>query len=70
MHLLLVNLLALYFVGCCLATKVFIGILPAARGVWIIVRWANDERRSWANKIVVNKTLIGVHWTMHLMHPN
>ena len=25
------------FVGCCLATKVFIGKLPATRGVWVIV---------------------------------
>ena len=27
----------LLFVGCCLATKVFIGKLPATRGVWVIL---------------------------------
>ena len=25
------------FVGCCLATKVFLGKLPATRGVWVII---------------------------------
>ena len=41
-----------------IATKVFIGKLPA-----------NDERGSWANK-TVTRQLIGVHSAMHLVHPN
>ena len=55
------------FVGHCLATKVFIGKLPATRGVRVI-GWANDDRVSWASKIVC-KTLIGVYLTTHLMYP-
>ena len=31
-------------VGHHLATKVFIGILLATRGVWVIIGSANDER--------------------------
>ena len=38
--------------GHCLATKVFIGKLLATRGVWVIIGLANDEKGSWANKIV------------------
>ena len=40
------------FIGCCLATKVFIGKLLATRGAWVIIGQANDERESWANRIV------------------
>ena len=44
--------IVILFVGHHLATKVFIGKLLATRGAWVIIRWANDERGSWANKIV------------------
>ena len=40
------------FVGCSLATKVFIGKLPATIGVWVIIWQACDEMGSWANKII------------------
>ena len=43
------------FVGSCLATKIFIGILLATGGGWVIIGLADDERGSI---------------TMHLMHPN
>ena len=61
-------------VGSCLATKVFIGNLTAmGRGwQWVIMKYANDEQRSTTNKIHTCSylTVIGVHSTMHLMHPN
>ena len=51
-------------VGRCLATRVFIGKLLAARGVWVRVgKGVMGQQNSC-------KTLIGVHSTMHLMHPN
>ena len=40
------------FVGSCLATKVFIGNLPATGREWVIMKLANDERRSTTNKQV------------------
>ena len=54
------------FVGSYLATKVFIGKLPAIQGGWVIIRYTHDERGSTTNDL----TVIGVHLTMHLMHPN
>ena len=36
----------------CLATKLFIGKLPAAGWVLVIIGQADDESGSWANKIV------------------
>ena len=41
------------FVGSCLATKVFIGNLPAMGRGWIIIKYANDEQRSTTNTIVI-----------------
>ena len=52
-------------VGSYLATKVFIGNLPAMGKGWVIIKLANDEWRS-----TTNMTLIRVHSTMHLVHPN
>ena len=40
-------------VGSCLATKVFIGNLPALGRGWVIIKQANDEQRSTTNKIVI-----------------
>ena len=48
------------FVGSCLATKIFIGNLPAMGRGWVIV---NYQQISYM-------TLSWVHLTMHLMHPN
>ena len=44
-----------------------IGKLPATRGVWVIIGWANDERGHGPTKYSC-KTLIGVHLAMHLMY--
>ena len=41
------------FGGSCLATKVFIGNLPAMGRGWVIIKLANDEQRSTTNKIVI-----------------
>ena len=57
----------LLFVGTCinyLATKAFMGILPATGSGWIIIK---INGRQLLTKLM---TLIGVHSTMHLMHPN
>ena len=40
------------FVGSCLATKVFIGNLPATGRGWVIIKQASDEQRSTTNKSV------------------
>ena len=40
------------FVGSYLAIKVFIGNLPATGRGWVIIKLANDERRSTTNKPV------------------
>ena len=40
------------FVGSCLATKLFIGNLPATGRGWVIIKLVNDERRSTTNKSV------------------
>ena len=40
------------FVGSCLATKVFIANLLATGRGWVIIKLANDERRSTTNKSV------------------
>ena len=58
------------FVGSYLATKVFIGNLPATGRGWVIIKLANDEGRSTTNKPVSYMTLIRVHSTMHLVRPN
>ena len=42
----------LVFVGSYLATKVFIGNLPATGRGWVIMKLANEERRSTTNKSV------------------
>ena len=41
------------FVDHCLATKVFIGKLPATARGWVIIQEANDKRGHWANKVVI-----------------
>ena len=41
------------FVGSCLATKIFIGNLPAMGRGCVIIKEANDEQRSTTNKIVI-----------------
>ena len=53
----------LEIVGCCFVTKGKLLGVGGHRVGYI----CNDERGSWANKIVA-KILIGVHSTMHLMH--
>ena len=40
------------FVGSYLATKVFIGNLPAMGRRWVIIKLTNDEQRSTTNKPV------------------
>ena len=55
------------FVGTCinyLATKAFMGILPATGSGWVIIKINGSQLLT---KLM---TLIGVHSTMHLMHPN
>ena len=52
------------FVGTCinyLATKAFIGNLSATGSGWVIIKINGSQLLT---------TLIGVHSTMHLMHPN
>ena len=53
-------------VGCCLAIKVFIDKLLVTQGVLVVRVYANDERGSWANKIVARPCIIGVHSTVHM----
>ena len=47
---------------CCLATKVFIGKLPANGGPWVMIRWAIDEGWTWVNKPVTAHTT-EMRWT-------
>ena len=51
--------------GHCLATKAFIGKLPATKGT---IGKAHDERGHGQQNSF--KILIGLHSTMHLIHPN
>ena len=47
-----------------LATKAFMGNLPATGSGWVIVKISGSQLLA---KLM---TLMGVHSTMHLMHPN
>ena len=51
-------------VGHCLAIEVYIDKLPGTGGVLVIIGETNDKRGSWDDK-----TVIGVHSTMQLVHP-
>ena len=51
-NLVLVLVFVCVFVGSYLATKVFIGNLPATGRGWVIIKLVNDERRSTTNKAV------------------
>ena len=57
-------------VGCCLATKVFIGSYPEAEVVEEVMGWLGLVGTTTANKIVALQELIGMHLPMQLMHLN
>ena len=55
-------------VGSCLATKVFIGKMPAWEGVGH--HKVGKQQAEVNYQQISYRTLIGVHSTMHLVHPN